>query len=322
MSRTRRLKIMGESCYYHFLSRTVGQEFYLGDTEKETLLNIIKYYSGMYLVKVIGFCVMSNHFHLLIKSEPEHIYADEEIVRRLKKYIPKLEQCSLNDEVKIAKARAKLGDISEYMRSIKQTFSRWYNKANGRTGYFWGDRFKSIWLQDGKSLLTCLAYIDLNPVRANIVNIPEDYRWCGLSYRVYGNNAKNFLTFDGVFEENSQGSPDIMLRDYRYLVYKWGNVTRLTLSDIESGKTEDTRPKISDEIYVRELERNFRIATPELLLKRVRYFSDGLVVGSKIFIKDAYARFSKDIILKKDRKAHKTPLGNYIYTLRHITSSS
>jgi len=90
MSRTRRLKIMGECCYYHFVSRTVGQEFYLGDTEKERLLNIIKYYSGMYLVKVIGFCLMSNHFHLLIKSEPGYLYPDEEIARRLKKYMPKL----------------------------------------------------------------------------------------------------------------------------------------------------------------------------------------------------------------------------------------
>ena len=321
MSRTRRLKIMGECCYYHLVSRTVGQEFYLGDTEKERLLNIIKYYSGMYFVKVIGFCLMSNHFHLLIKSEPEHLYPDEEIVYRLKKYMPGLEESSLKDEVKIARARGKLGDISEYMRSIKQTFSRWYNKTNERTGYFWGDRFKSIWLQDGKSLLTCLAYIDLNPIRANLVNVPEDYRWCGISYRVCGNNINNFLSFDGVFEDDGNSSPDIMLRDYRYLVYKWGNIKRLSLSDIESGKTEDTRPKITDDIYSQELARGFRISTPELLLKRVRYFSDGLVVGSKIFIKNAYARFSKDVILKKDRKAHKTPLGNYIYTLRHITSS-
>jgi len=207
------------------------------------------------------------------------------------------------------------------MRSIKQTFSRWYNKTNGRTGYFWGDRFKSIWLQNGKSLLTCLVYIDLNPIRAKLVEVPEDYRWCGLSYRVCGNNANDFLTFDGVFEDNGKRSADILLRDYRYLVYKWGNVKRLTLSDIESGKTEDTRPKITDDIYLRELARSFRIPTPELLLKRVRYFSDGLVVGSKIFIKNAYGRFGKDIILKKDRKAHKTPLGNHICTLRNITYS-
>jgi len=109
------------------------------------------------------------------------------------------------------------------MRSIKQTFSRWYNKTNGRTGYFWGDRFKSIWLQDGKSLLTCLAYIDLNPIRAKLVDVPEDYRWCGLSYRVCGHNANEFLSFDGVFAEADNISADIMLRDYRYLVYMWGN---------------------------------------------------------------------------------------------------
>jgi REP element-mobilizing transposase RayT len=313
---------MGESCYYHFISRTVGQEYYLGDTEKERLLNIIKFYSGMYLVKVIGFCVMSNHFHLLIQSKPEHLYSDKNIANRIERYMPKLAESNIEDEVKIARGRAKFGDISEYMRSIKQTFSRWYNKTNHRTGYFWGDRFKSIWLQDGESLLSCLAYIDLNPVRAKIVKIPEDYRWCGLSYRVCGYNANGFLSFDGVFEEADEKPESLLVRNYRYLVYRWGNIERVTLSDIESGKTTDTQPKISDEIYLKELDRRFRIPAPELLSKRVRYFSDGLVVGSKIFIKNAYARFGKDIILKKDRRAHKIPLSDSLYTLRQIKLSS
>ena len=87
MPRMRRLKITGESCYYHIISRTVGREFYLKEVEKEKLLEIIKFFSGMFFVKVIGFCVMSSHVHILVKSEPEKNYSDEEVIQRIKKYI-------------------------------------------------------------------------------------------------------------------------------------------------------------------------------------------------------------------------------------------
>ncbi|MFC2140781.1 transposase, partial [Acidobacteriota bacterium] len=79
MARQKRLKLKDEEAFYHIMSRTVGQEFYLGDVEKEKLFNIIKYYSGFYFVKTIGLTIMSNHFHLLIKSEPESYYSDEQV---------------------------------------------------------------------------------------------------------------------------------------------------------------------------------------------------------------------------------------------------
>jgi len=83
MPRGSRLKVRGEEAYYHIISRTVGQEFYLNDLEKEKLLSIIKRYTRLYFMKVIGFCIMSNHFNLLIKSEPGDNYCDEEILSRL-----------------------------------------------------------------------------------------------------------------------------------------------------------------------------------------------------------------------------------------------
>jgi len=61
---------------------------------------------------------------------------------------------------------------------------------NNRSGYLWGDRFKSVLIEKGEGLLNCLAYIDLNPVRAGIVKRPEDYRWSGIGYRIYTDKKK------------------------------------------------------------------------------------------------------------------------------------
>ena len=89
MARPKRLKLKDEEGFFHIMSRTVGQEFYLGDVEKEKLFNIIKYYSGFYFVKPIGLTIMSNHFHLLIKSEPESYYSDDQVKQRIEKYLDK-----------------------------------------------------------------------------------------------------------------------------------------------------------------------------------------------------------------------------------------
>ncbi|UCH96393.1 MAG: transposase [Candidatus Aminicenantes bacterium] len=155
MARQKRLKVKGErAAYYHIMSRTVGQEFYLGDVEKEKLFNIIQYYSGFYFVKVLGLSLLNNHFHLLIKSEPQSYYNDDEIMQRIKRYIldkdhnkkekrkgkknkrveeeQEQEQLQLHEEYEeededeeispdqLLRIKNKMEDISEYVRAIKQ----------------------------------------------------------------------------------------------------------------------------------------------------------------------------------------------------------
>ena len=71
-------------------------------------------------------------------------------------------------------------------------FTRYYNKRHNRRGYFWGDRFKSVIVEKGETLINCLAYIDLNPLRAGLVERPEDYRWNSLGYHVQTGNKDNF----------------------------------------------------------------------------------------------------------------------------------
>ena len=296
MSRVRRLKVIGEDAYYHLISRTVGGEYYFGDIEKEKLLRIIQSFSALYFVKVIGFCIMDNHFHLVVKSETNDKYSDEEIVRRVKRYYGDMKKEIYPFEIAIY--RRKLEDISEYMKSIKLTFTRWYNRINDRKGYLWGDRFKSVLIESGEALLNTLAYVDLNPIRAKIVELPEFYRWSSIGYRMV--NKDKFLTFEGVFEDNDKTT----LNYYRELVYRAGGIEKEGAGKIDSAVIE------------KEMSKNFIISRNELYAKRIRYFSDGLVIGSKSFIREAYANFSGSIIQKKERKAHKTGLGDNIFSIR------
>lgn len=76
----------------------------------------------------------------------------------------------------VASLRLKLSSLSEFMREIKVEFARFYNRRHSRRGYFWGDRFISVIVETGETLINCLAYIDLNPLRAGLVERPEQYR--------------------------------------------------------------------------------------------------------------------------------------------------
>ena len=68
---------------------------------------------------------------------------------------------------------------SWFLRLVKQRFTQWYNKRQGRSGALWEDRFKSVLVEGAGPALSAMAvYIDLNPVRAGIVDDPADYRWC------------------------------------------------------------------------------------------------------------------------------------------------
>jgi hypothetical protein len=98
-----------------------------------------------------------------------------------------------------------------------------------------------------------------------------------------------------------------LIQEYRYFVYKRGNIKRLSLSDVEDGKEfSDASSAIDDETYRSELMCNFKLSGIELMTGRIRYFSDGIAIGSKKFLKEVYAEFCGDIIRKKDRNIYQT----------------
>ncbi len=184
MPRIARLKVKGEPAVYHVMSRTALAGFALGDVEKDFLLNLIKRLSKVYFAEVLGFSILGNHFHLLVRMNPGHDMSDEEIKKRIKLYYGGDSKREIDDEKMLQALKKKWLDLSEYVKEIKQGFSRFYNKRHKRKGFFWSERFKSVIVDNGETLINCLAYIDLNPVRAGLVKKPEEYRWSSLGYHV------------------------------------------------------------------------------------------------------------------------------------------
>ncbi len=178
MARKKRIKLLNEKAYYHVFSRTVGKEFLLdSDEKKEFFIKIIERLSKFFAIKVKSFVVMSNHFHAILETCPEKKFSDEELIERAKK-ANLFKSLVLKKEIN--KLRKKINDISEFMKLLKQIFAQWYNKKYNRTGYFWGERFKSILIQPGIHLLRCIIYILLNPVRAKMVKSPDKYKFSSL----------------------------------------------------------------------------------------------------------------------------------------------
>ena len=147
---------------------------------------------------------------------------------------------------------SKWANLSDYVKEIKQGFSRWYNKRHGRKGFFWGERFKSVLVDNGDTLINCLAYIDLNPVRAGLVARPEDYRWCSLAYHVQTGNKDDFLSLDFGLATFSEGDAKTRLHSYRRYVYENG------AQPVRKGAPLD--PQLVD----REAKKGFTLTPPIL----------------------------------------------------------
>ena len=164
MARIPRILITGDPTVYHIISRTALEGFPLADIERDFLVEQIKKASQLWFVEILGFCCMGNHFHLLVRMLPDTDFSDADILKRLLAWYG-------DDRVigadQLPAYRQKLASLSEFVGEIKVRFARFYNKRHGRRGYFWGDRFKSVVVENGETLVNCLAYIKKNQGQAN-----------------------------------------------------------------------------------------------------------------------------------------------------------
>ena len=299
MPRIARMKMKGEPAVYHVMSRSTLDGFALGDAEKEFLVHHIRWLSRVYFAEVLGFCVMGNHFHLLVRMHPGADVNDDEIQRRFKIYYGKVEQQQAYDVEMTDDLRKKWEDLSEYVKEIKQGFTRFYNKRRGRKGTFWSDRFKSVIVENGDTLINCLAYIDLNPVRAGIVKTPEAYRWSSLGYHVQAGNRGGFLSMDfGLKAFGVKGAQERLSR-YRRYVYEKGGL-------MEKG-TEEVKG-----IDLGAVER-FRF--------RTRYFTDSGIIGTKDFVHQVYQRFKGYFTAKHEKRPREIKGLDGIFSLKRLSEA-
>ena len=191
-----RLKNEGEG-FYHVGSRCVDRAFRFNDDDKTHIVDQMRRMATFCGIEVNTYVVMTNHFHILVHVLPKGELTDDELVTRVAALYghDKAEEFRSNwrayrqnggaaamqrlEEERGALLR-RMGDLSVYMKELKQWISRDYNRKVGRVGTLWEDRFWSCLLEDSAETLSSVAaYIDRNAVRAGIVERPEDYRWCG-----------------------------------------------------------------------------------------------------------------------------------------------
>jgi hypothetical protein len=238
---------------------------------------------------------------------PEYKFTDEDIQKR---YVDFYGDERIFSEGLVPSLREKLSSLSEFMREIKVGFARFYNRRHNRRGYFWGDRFKSVIVENGETLINCLAYIDLNPLRAGLVERPEQYRWNSLGYHVQTNNRNNFLSTDFGLKEFNVKSKKERIKRYRRYVYEAGSLNRP-----EKGKIK----VIEDKILEKERNKEFELSRSDRFRYRTRYFTDSGIIGSKEFVSGHYRRF-KDLFMSKNEKIPRPVAGlDGIYSLKRLS---
>ncbi len=303
MARIRRLINEWEPTIYHVMSRTALDGYPLDDIEKDTLVDLIKSFSKLYLVDVLGFCIMGNHFHLMVRVYPQDHYSDDEMLSRLRRFFGKKKTVSKHQ---LPFYRSKLSSLSEFVKEIKQGFTRYYNKKHNRRGFFWGQRYKSVMIENSDALLNCLAYIDLNPVRAAMVDQPEDYRWCTLGYLVQSGNKDRLLSLEfGVERLNKLGFKE-RLAAYREFVYEIGALVS------KKGKS------IEPEILEKQRAKGFNISSMDCLKYKTRYFTDSAIIGSRKYVAQTYSQFADLFNHRKEKKPVPIRGMDSVYSLKRL----
>ena len=276
---------MGEGVrgFYHLMSRTVNGEKWFGMREKEYLRKLVWQVAGFSGIKVITYAVMDNHFHVFAEVPPEREVPDAELVRRFEVLYPKttpwqplsgealaklLADNGVEGKAMRADLLARMHDVSWLMKTIKQRFATWFNKAEGRFGPVWSERFKSVLVEgDVKVLRTVAAYVDLNAVRAGLADDPKDYRFCGYAEAVVGRKEAR----EGLAVLACGG-----LAGYRQSLFGIGAAPK------------DGKQSIDPATVARVIEKEKgKLTIPEALRCRWHYFTDGFIVGSETFVSEA-----------------------------------
>lgn len=304
--RTARIRGEGKS-YYHCVSRVVDRRFIFGEEEKEHFVVLMRKLEAFHGIRVVTYCVMSNHFHLLVEiPDPDSLasLSSELILKRIGFLYDSSTVQSVEQELERARSaehreweheildryRHRMGDLSDFIKSLKQRFSSWHNRRQGRKGTLWEERFSSTLVEgDSKALMTMAAYIDLNPVRAGMVSKPEDYRWCGYASAVGGNRwarrglGRILTVADNVsgteFEERWSDTAST----YRVWLFHEGE-------EREVAGPEQKRRGFSREEVERESVREGRMTVREALRCRVRYLTEGAVFGSEEFVNRVFEK--------------------------------
>ena len=285
----RRRLILSErsSAHYHCISRVVDRNFVFETHERDVFRRILRQVEGFAGVKVITWTILSNHFHVLVEVPPvpEVPLTDNEILECCRSLYSKHGIVAVELEFEDAqrlggeplervrqKYLRRMWDLSEFMKTLKQKFTSWFNRKHERVGTLWESRFKSVVVEGSwKSLLKVAAYIDLNAVRAGLADDPKDYRWCGYGEAMGGDRLARKGLAIALAEEKPGADWRDVGRRYRKIMFG-------------IGEEHSARAGISKAAVEKAWKAGGKLSLAQLLRCRVRYLTDGLAIGSEAFL--------------------------------------
>jgi len=308
--------------YYHCMSKILNGVFLLGEAEKEKFVQIMRQVEAFAGVTVFTYVIMSNHFHILVAENKQVKLTDEQLLDRLQAFYGRHSKTYIRHEAHLrdlqkhgskvgieqfhARFQARMNCVSEFMKTVKQCFTQWYNVKNDRSGTVWNARFKSVLVEPGSDAMSHMAaYIDLNPLRAYLEEKPEEYRWCGYAEALAG-GARAQAGIERLYESegtlalgSGKGAAadwQVIGKRYRMLMFergvaksdRWGN---------------EIRPGFDREQIEAVLKRGGSLPWHALARCRVKYFTEGLVLGTAEYIESHEAKIRALLGLKRARSA-------------------
>jgi REP element-mobilizing transposase RayT len=203
---------------YHCMARCVRRAFLCGfdaysgkdyDHRKSWIQNRLQELSAAFGLDVFAYAVMSNHLHVVVRNRPDVVaeWSDRDVARRWLTIFPKQRRADGSaarlaagdiaaitaDAQRVAELRSRLSDISWFMKSLNEFVARSANREDGCKGRFWEGRFKCQRLLDESAVLACMAYVDLNPVRAKIADSLEDSQFTSVFDRIVARRAREHV---------------------------------------------------------------------------------------------------------------------------------
>lgn len=244
---------LGDTPYYHCMSRCVRRAFLCGkDTHtgndyehrRDWLEKKLHETTSSFAIRLCAYAVMNNHYHVVlnVREDIADSWTNLEVVKRWHKLFsgtaisqlyevgaPLTSQEKNHVAQLVSLWRKRLTDISWFMRVVNESIARRANAEDQCTGRFWEGRFKSQALLDDKSLLSCMAYVDLNPIRSGIANSPETSNFTCVLQRIKNlkANCKQVETIENFIGARAEGKGlPFMLADYLELLDWTGRILR------------------------------------------------------------------------------------------------
>ena len=225
---------LDDTPYYHRISRCVRRAFLWGRDEfsgrdyshrKQWVLDRLAELQHIFAIDLCAYAVMSNHYHVVLRVDREKAqsWSEDEIVERWAQVfgvplvVARLTSSEQISDAERAKAlelvevwRVRLYDVSWFMRCLNEYLARRANEEDKCKGRFWEGRFKSQALLDEAGLLTCMSYVDLNPIRAGIASMPEDSEYTSIYARIRSKAVRTLTHHNTGVESQSQTTPTLL----------------------------------------------------------------------------------------------------------------